>query len=67
MGIARVKNPDEMHCTLEFTMRLKDWRHVRRTLQTNAEYEEMKLITEINSLIYQLEQAFYSDTKEGEE
>lgn len=62
MGVnAVVKNPGEIECTLELTMKLREWKQIRRTLSTKAEYVELKIIKEIDGVIAQLEQVFYSD------
>lgn len=55
MSSAKIVNPDEVRCTLQFTMSLKDWKQVRTTLNTKGCYAEMQLISEITDLVYQLE------------
>ena len=64
MSTAIVKNPDKIECTLSFTMRLDDWKQVRKTLNSNAAYAELKLIDEISDLVYQLEQTFFQKGSE---
>lgn len=59
MSTARVKNPDEIQCTLEFTMKLGDWIQIRKTLNENAAHTELQIINEIDSLVCQLEHTFY--------
>ncbi len=44
MGIAKVKNPDNIECTLEFTMRLSDWKNVKKTLSSHPAYAETEVI-----------------------
>ena len=61
MNIARIENVDEIKCTLEFTLRIKDWKQIRKTLNSNAAYCEMEIITEISDLVHQLEKVFYVD------
>ena len=62
MAIAVVKNPGEIQCTLEFTMKLKDWKQIRKTLGTNAAYTELQVMNEISDLVIQLEKTFYADS-----
>ncbi len=62
MSIARVVNPDSINCTLEFTMKLKDWKQIRKTLGTNAAYTELQVMNEISDLVNQLERTFYDET-----
>ena len=61
MAIARIENVDDIECTLEFTLRIKDWKQIRKTLNSNAAYIEMEIITEISDLVHQLEKVFYVD------
>ena len=61
MGIATVNNPDDIKCTLQFTMSLGDWKQVMKTLSFNTTYAEVQVINEINDLVSQLEKTFYSD------
>lgn len=61
MGIAMVKNPDEIECILQFTMKLKDWKQIRETLRTNMAHTELQIIDEISELVDQLEKTFYID------
>ena len=63
MGIAKIESADEIKCTLSFTMKLKDWKQIRNTLQTNAAYTELQIINEIHDLVDQLEKTFWSDVK----
>lgn len=55
MSLAEIKNPDEIVCTLQFTMKLRDWKQVKKTLNKNAAYTELQIINEISDLVYQLE------------
>lgn len=64
MGIAKVENADDIKCTLSFTMTLKDWKQIRKTLQTNIAYSEIQVINEIHDLVGQLEKTFWSDVKQ---
>jgi len=59
MSTARIEKPDDIKCTLSFTMTLKDWRQIRKTLSTHSNYEELQIIREIDSLIMQLEKTYY--------
>jgi hypothetical protein len=59
MATAQVKNPDNIECTLQFTMKLKDWKQIKKTLGTNAAYTELQIMNEISDLVYQLEKVFY--------
>jgi len=59
MAIATINNPDKIECTLQFTMTLKDWKGIRKTLENNTAYCELKIINKIRDLTIQLEQTFY--------
>ena len=59
MDTAKIKNPNEINCTLELTMKLKDWKQIRTTLNKNPAYAEIQLIGEITDLILQLEKTFF--------
>jgi len=61
MATAKVNNPDDITCTLQFTMKLKDWKQIKNTLGTNAAYTELQVMNEISDLVSQLEKTFYSD------
>ena len=61
MSSAKINNPDEIECTLEFSMKLKDWKQVRKTLGSNACYTELQIINEIADLVNRLEQTVYAD------
>lgn len=63
MATAIVENPDSIKCTLQFTMTLKDWKQIKKTLNTNAAYTELQVMNEIRDLIYQLEKTFYSEVE----
>ena len=56
---AAVSSPDEIQCTLTFTMKLGEWKQIRQTLGTNSAWAEMQVITEIRDLTYQMEKTFY--------
>lgn len=60
MAIAIVENPDEIECTLKFTMKLRDWKQIKKTLGTNAAYTELQVMNEISDLVMQLERTFYN-------
>ncbi len=62
MSVARVVDPDNISCTLEFTMKLKDWKQIRKTLRTNAAYTELQVMSEISDLVNQLERTFCDET-----
>jgi len=64
MAIAIVENADEIKCTLKFTMSLRDWKQIRKTLGTNASYTELQVMNEISDLVGQLEKVFYDDVDE---
>lgn len=67
MAIANVENPDEIKCTLQFTMTLKDWKQIRKTLRTNMAYTELQVLNEITALVDMLEKTYYSaDADEAE-
>ncbi len=61
MGTAKVNNPDAINCTLSFTMTLKDWKQVRKTLGSNEAYIELQVINEIRDLVSQLEKVYYPE------
>lgn len=61
MAIATVKNPNEIECTLQFTMKLKEWKQISKALGANTTYAELQVLEEIRNLVTKLEQAFYSD------
>ena len=62
MSIAEINNPDEIVCTMKFTMKLKDWKQIKKTLNTNQAYTELQIIGEIQDLVYQLEKTLYAET-----
>lgn len=62
MSIAIIENPDDITCTLKFTMTLKAWKEIRKTLRTNTAYNELQIINEIEDLTYKLENVLYSET-----
>jgi hypothetical protein len=59
-ALAQVVNPDEIKCTLQFTMTLGDWKQINKTLGLNAAYTELQIMNEIRDLVTQLERVFYS-------
>ena len=60
MAIANVENPDGIKCTLKFTMTLKDWKQIKKTLRSNPAYTELQVINEISDLVGLLEKTYYS-------
>lgn len=60
MGVATIENPDDIKCTLQFTLSLRDWKRIRETLRQNPAYTEMQIINEINDLVCQLEKTLYA-------
>lgn len=65
MSTAIIKNPDDIQCTLQFTMSLKGWKQIRKTLRTNSAYTELQIMGEISDLVYKLENTLYA-SQEGE-
>jgi hypothetical protein len=63
MNIAVIEKPDEVACTMQFKMKLKNWKQIRKTLQSNAAYTELQIINDINDLVYQLEKTLYAESK----
>jgi len=63
MGTAKVMQPDDIKCTLSFTMRLSEWKQIKKTLSSNSHYAELQVMNEISDLVCQLEKTFYSDTE----
>jgi len=61
MSIALIDKPDEIVCTLQFKMKLKDWKQIKKTLSTNAACTELQIINEIRDLVQQLESTLYSN------
>jgi len=64
MSVANVKNPDEIECTLSFTLRLREWKKIKQTLLKNSAWAEMELISDISDLVSQLEDTFYPKSKD---
>ena len=67
MSEAVIENPDEIVCTLQFTMKLKDWKQIKKTLKTNPAYAELELIGDILDLVNQLENTLYSKADNSNE
>lgn len=61
MATATIENPDNIECTLQFTMSLGDWKQIRKTLKSNEDWAELQVMNEISDLVYQLEKTYYSD------
>jgi hypothetical protein len=59
-ALAQVVDPDEIKCTLQFTMTLGDWKQINKTLGSNAAYTELQIMNQISDLVCQLEKVFYS-------
>jgi hypothetical protein len=64
MSIALIENPDEIMCTLQFKMRLKEWKQIDETLSTNSAFVELKIINEIRDLVSQLEKTLHASESE---
>lgn len=62
---AKIIDPDGIKCSLEFTMTLRDWKLIRKTLSSNAAYAEVQVMNEISDLICQLEKTFYVEKDKG--
>ena len=60
MSTAVIMNPDNIVAEIRLSMNLKDWKQVRKTLRTNADYTELQVINEIYDLVNQIEQVFYN-------
>lgn len=61
MANAIILNLGKIQAKLSFTMTLSEWKQIKKTLESNQAYTEMTIIREINDLVRQLEQSFYSD------
>ena len=61
MSKATIENVDDIECTLEFTLKIKDWKQVRKTLNTNAAYSEMEIVSKITNLVNQLKKTLYNN------
>ena len=61
MGEAIIKDPENISCTMQFTLTLRDWKLIRKTLRSNAAYVELELINDITVLVNKLENTLYSD------
>ena len=61
-NIAIIDNPDEIVCTLQFKMKLKEWKQIKKTLNSNAAYTELQVMNEITDLVIQLEKTLYAKT-----
>ena len=62
MTIAQIKNPDDIVCTMQFTMKLREWKQIKKTLSANAAYAELEIMNEIQDLVCQLEKTLYANT-----
>ena len=60
MATATINNPDGISCTLQFTMKIEDWKDIRETLRKNPAYTELQVINEITDLVDQLEKTLYA-------
>jgi len=60
MGTAKVVNPDDIKCSIEFTLTLRDWKKVRETLQKKGDYPELGMLDDISDLIGQLQKTYYN-------
>jgi hypothetical protein len=61
MATATIKKPDDIECVLQFSMTLRNWKYVRETLNQNPAWAEIQVISEINNLVYKLEQTLVAD------
>ncbi len=61
MGRATIERPDDIKCTLEFSMTLGEWKNVRKTLRNNQAWAENQLIADITDIINKIEQTFHND------
>ena len=59
MTIAEIKNPDDVVCVMQFSMRLSEWKQIRSKLSENSNWAEIQIINEINDLVWQLEKTLY--------
>lgn len=59
MAVATIEKAEDIRCTLKFTMSLKDWKQIKKTLNSNACYTEIQMMNEISDLVSQLEKTFY--------
>jgi len=61
MSVAYVEKPDDIRCTLTFTMKLSEWKQISRTLETNNAWTELQIINEIHDLVGQLNKTYYPE------
>lgn len=67
MSTAKIVNPEQIKCTLEFTMTLRDWKKVREALNgSDVGYSGLEIMQEIADLAYQLEKTLYNNTSKDE-
>ena len=66
MSLAIIDKPEEIVCTLQFTMKLGDWKQIKETLESKEAYVELKIIREIRNLVSKLESTLYADCDDGE-
>jgi len=62
LSTAIIINPDEIECVLQFSMKLKDWKQIKKTLNEHPAYVELQIINEIQDLTTQLEKTLYANT-----
>ena len=60
MATATIDKPDNIKCTLKFSMEISEWKQVRKTLNSNAAYTELMIIREIDDLVSKLEQLLFA-------
>lgn len=60
-----VADPDDTEATLSITMRLKDWKGLRKQLA--SQYPSWKLSQAITDVIHHAQQHFYSEATDKEE
>lgn len=65
MITAKIDNTDEIICSMRFTLSLKDWKQIQKTLRSNAAFTELKIINPIDELVGRLEKTLYVDDPES--
>jgi len=55
MATAVIEDSDNIECSITITMRLGEWKRVRKTLLSNAAFAELKVINQITNLTNRLE------------
>lgn len=65
MATAYINDPGKIVYTLKLTMPLAEWKQIRKTLNLNATYSELKVIREIDDLVGQLETTLFCKEDES--